>query len=464
MFFIVFVIAISLNAISSQLIVTSNAQDIEIKKLKEKYQNIMDRFLSEIFVDCIFPNITDDTTTIFDIKYKTPSLSSQNEPYFSMKENTIVYPKLFTFTFSYKAIFKGTLSYQGQFLMEINSIAIQETSEKIVFIPVISIDVEEDNFAFYFDQSLNPDFKTNIENLVKTNFFEMNIELFESTFKSIISKGNQYYYYDIFNITMALSDVLGGENLMISMSTFCGICNDVKENGDTVQCYYMGNIEEKQYYDRQKDIEEYDEFFKLDDYYKMFINYRIFIDSMNKNSVMSMVYDLNEKTKPEGFTTKLIAENLYPFFPNLYKIIPSQAIFNVKSHFRVMNITSFDKVNTTMLNEFYFENSNTSLIRIQTEFNWDLNFTDYSTNLNLCVANLRTVNINNLSSDVMYKMENINDFKLLIDSLLQNYIDSIGGLCLYKNKGIDFFEYLRLIEHIHIGKNGIFLKGSPMIY
>ena len=117
-----------------------------------------------------------------------------------------------------------------------------------------------------------------------------------------------------------------------------------------------------------------------------------------------------------------------------------------------------------MLHEFYFENSNESLIILKTEFNWDLNFSDYSTHLNLCVDNLRTVKIKNLSQNSMLKMENINDFKSVIDSLLMDYIASIDGLCLYKNKGIDFSEFLKLIEDVHIGKNGIFLKGSPMTY
>ena len=463
MFFILFVVAISLNVISSQLFVTSNAQEIEVKKLKEKYQIIMDKFLSDTFVGCVFKNITDESTTIFDIKYNKLSLSSEKEPYYYMKENTIVYPKLISLTFSYKAIFNES-SYQGLFTMEIASIAIQETNEKNVFTPVVSIDVEEDNFSFTFDSSLEPEPKAHIENLIRTNFFEMNNELLDYTFTSVISKGNQYFYYDILNITMALSDVLGGENLLMSMSTFCGLCSDVKKKGDTVQCYYMGNIKEEKYYDRQKDIEEYDEFFKLDDYFKIFLGYQIFNESMKVDSVMSMVYTLNEKTKPEAFTTKLLAENLFHFFPNLNKIMLRNANFNVKSHFQSMNMTSFDKGNTTMLHEFYFENSNESMIILKTEFNWDLNFTDYSTHLNLCVANLRTVKIKNLSQNIMLKMENINDFKSVIDSLLMDYIASIDGLCLYKNKGIDFSEFLKLIEDVHIGKNGIFLKGSPMTY
>ena len=74
MFFILFVVAISLNVISSQLFVTSNAQEIEVKKLKEKYQIIMDKFLSDTFVECIFKNITDESTTIFNIKYNKLSL------------------------------------------------------------------------------------------------------------------------------------------------------------------------------------------------------------------------------------------------------------------------------------------------------------------------------------------------------------------------------------------------------
>ena len=42
MFFILFVVAISLNVISSQLFVTSNAQEIEVKKLKEKSNNVFE--------------------------------------------------------------------------------------------------------------------------------------------------------------------------------------------------------------------------------------------------------------------------------------------------------------------------------------------------------------------------------------------------------------------------------------
>ena len=36
------------------------------------------------------------------------------------------------------------------------------------------------------------------------------------------------------------------------------------------------------------------------------------------------------------------------------------------------------------------------------------------------------------------------------------------GLCLYKNKGMNFIEYFKLIEELHVGKNGLFLKGKSM--
>ena len=459
MIFLLFIIGVSLRSTFNQLIVTSQSKGVSLGRIKAKYDEIYKNDLPSIFVNRNFSSFDDETMTIDKITYSTFSIDTS--PYFSLENHIIVYsPRQIYINFNFRATMKNSAEIINDiFTMKITSISIKEKHENYQFTPQISIDVSENDFAIE-NRAMNAELKEKILNLIRKHFFVDNNQIFETQFYSLISSNINIFYKDVKNIDIALSEQFGGEQINISMNTFCGFCSDVKLTGETIQCYYMGNVTEKQYFDRQGDIEEYDDFFKEDGKFKMFVSYLVINDTMNTDAFKSVEFDLNEKTKPEQ-SDKLIVDNLIYFFPNLYKVMSRKAIFHVKSKIDSVKVTGINTGNAIMINNFYFNNDDTkSDIILQTEIMFNIKYTSFATNINVCFDNVKVVKTKNKSSNIIQKLEHVSEFNTLLQTIFNSYISE--GLCLYKNKGMNFIEYFKLIEELHVGKNGLFLKGKSM--
>ena len=459
MIFLLFLLGIALKSISSQLIVTSNSKKNGMEKIKKVYDSIL-ADLPSIFISCNFPSIQDETMTIDKISYN--SYYSYTNPYFYFDKHIITYsPRQFSIIFNFRCTLKSSEEIYSNFTMKITSLSIKEQHEKYKFTPKIAIDVSENDFRYEKEEENNDDIKEQMLTLIKKHFFVDNSQIFETQFYGLISSNINMFYKDVKNIDIILSEQFGEEKLNISLNTFCGFCTDVKLTGETIQCYYMGNVTETQYFDRQGDIEEYDDFFKDDGKFKIFVSYLLVSDTMNTEAFKSSAFDFSEKTKPKE-VEKLIVENLLYFFPNLYKVLPRQESFHVRSKIENAKLSDINTGNAMMTHYFYFNNDETkSVIILQTEFLFKVKYTAFATNMNACFENVKFVKIKNKSQNIFQKLEHVNEFLTLLDSIFNSYISS-NELCLYKGKGMDFVEYFKLIEDIHVGKNGIFLKGKSV--
>ena len=456
MIFLLFVIL--LNAIYAQLIATSNSKDISLERIKTIYEKGFDKFLSYVITH--YNSIEDENMTINNID--CIHYIKETNPYFYLKENIIVYsPSQFYLTFTFDFTLKEGTSSNGNFTMGIHSLDIKEQNNNNVFDVDISIDVSDSDFHILIN-SEDEETKKKVEHLIKSQFFDKNSETLENKFNAIIKEGiKEFYFDDIGNISIALSEQLGGYDLKITMNKFCGLCSDVKKTEETIQCFYMGSVTEKEYFDKQGDIEEYDDFFKEDGNYKMFVNYILINDTMNTNEVRSTIYDFNENTKPKDFE-KLVLENIIYYFPNLYREVPRKASFYVKSHFDNFSLTGSRTASATMKHEFFFNDNKKSVIVLESIFMFDLNYTSFATNLNVCIENIILEKIKNVSPNSLLKLEHAYELLSLMRSIFKSYLINYKEFCLYKNNGIDFVEYFKLIEDFYIGNKGIFIKGKSM--
>ena len=238
--------------VSPQLIVTSNNQQETIEKIITKYNNFFTTQLAHNLLSSNFTDLKESNIQITNIKFKSISLDLTKEPFMLLKRNILSYsPNMITLSFSFSYNIDSSSSTDGEFNFNIYSLLITEKDNKDKIGIEVSIDHKESDFVIVAPTDTT---KANqLLQVISTTFMTYNKDTIISTMESSFKEGHDLYYADLPEITSYTHSDFGHSLIRISTNNFCGLCVDRSENGETAQCYYMGNVTDAKYYDWKDD-------------------------------------------------------------------------------------------------------------------------------------------------------------------------------------------------------------------
>ena len=71
-----------------------------------------------------------------------------------------------------------------------------------------------------------------------------------------------------------------------------------------------------------------------------------------------------------------------------------------------------------MIQNFYFNKDDTKGdISLQTEIMFNIKYTSFATNINVCFDNVKVVKIKNKSSNIIQKLEHVSEFNTLLQTI-----------------------------------------------
>ena len=446
--------------VSPQLIVTSNNQQETIEKIITKYNNFFTTQLAHNLLSSNFTDLKESNIQITNIKFKSISLDLTKEPFMLLKRNILSYsPNMITLSFSFSYNIDSSSSTDGEFNFNIYSLLITEKDNKDKIGIEVSIDHKESDFVIVAPTDTT---KANqLLQVISTTFMTYNKDTIISTMESSFKEGHDLYYADLPEITSYTHSDFGHSLIRISTNNFCGLCVDRSENGETAQCYYMGNVTDAKYYDWKDDAFGKNSFVQDNGSLKMFLHYRLFNDILYFPTKYNHYFTFKEENKPKEYSSKIKAQNLFYYFPNIQYLTSGNYPVSIKTSIdRLIFVDRFHG-EADLLHKVDIGEGTTKIVQFKSFMTFTFELQSKMTSFNICAKDITVTNVQSASKDLRGRIENSKELIAEIQEILSMY-NNEKQICAFDGNGIDMYQYVKLIENAEAGDRGIYIEGKQM--
>ena len=449
-----------LSFVSPQLIVTSSNQQQTIEKIISKYNSFFTTQLADNLLASSFTDLEESNVQITDIKFKSISLDLTKEPFMLLKRNILSYsPNMITLSFSFAYNIDSSSGSDGELNFNIYSLLISETDNKDKIGIEVSIDHKESDFVI-----TSPTDATNANQLrqvISTTFMTHNRDTIISVMEQSFKEGHDLYYADLPDITSYTHSDFGHSLIRISTNNFCGLCVDRSENAETAQCYYMGNVTDAKYYDWKDDAFGKSSFVQDNGSFKLFLHYRLFNDILYFPTKYNHFFTFKEENKPQEYSSKIKAQNLFYYFPNIQYLTSGNYPVSVKTSIdRLIFVDRFHG-EADLLHKVDIGDGTTKIVQFKSFITFAFELKTKMTNFNICAKDITVTNVQSASKDLRGRIENSKELIAEIQEILSMY-NNERQICAFDGNGIDMYQYVKLIEKAEAGDRGIYIEGKQM--
>ena len=440
--FFFFIFILLLPKLKFQLIISSNNIESEQKRISKIYSKIFTDITRTLLYQKTFKLPTDFLNLTL-INFGV--VDNEYVPYFIKELNVLAY-----------------------FPNKIKMVLIGEYKEDIggnftIFNPVITINpyncrivsqIDENNHSFSASFSMvveNDDYfikdgTPNCREIFIKDFIRLNEDIIKNIISISIDNGMKNYYEKKKPITFYTHYK---KNISIYFNNLVSLCDSRKNNSDTIQCYYMGNLGNNDLVYNKKDaIDYYSDFFVDNKKYKMFFNMILINNILNEVILDAYYEDNNETLKNLSNYLGIGTNNDNKLF---YKINDKKISFDNKNNLNI-NI-SYDT-------EFYSNDIIKANIffSINLEINLDIELTGFNLCLNKFDSMIKRNHITLFENEIDEKDEELNE--ILSEIFVEKYFQDNN--CFFEDYGIDLIDYFKYIDNYIILENGIIFEGESM--
>lgn len=299
-----------------------------------------------------------------------------------------------------------------------------------------------------------------IKNFLFSKVGELYLDTFKEQLKNRLNQGYQQIVSSFHPFTFQTASFLLEQTMQIGINQFMYFSKDITKKKERILSYYSGNISEQLDYNESEDHKN-EEFFisnkdsKYTNKGMFFFNYKIIKELIDEIKKKNLSFKLTQESNP--FKDKIMnVDYLKNFLLKINYDYSPGTLFEIHSNitqveYLTKNITQIQLINSMIIN-------NTEIMIFSTSLNITLRYDSEFSEINICISHLNEVEIK--IEQCNYKIMELKKMREEIKKWIREIFTS-SKICIFK-ENIDLYKYLKIIEEIRPGENGIFVIGEPI--
>ena len=299
-----------------------------------------------------------------------------------------------------------------------------------------------------------------IKNYLSSKVRELYIDSFKEQLKNRLNQGYQQIVSSFHPFTFQTASFLLEQTMQIGINQFMYFSKDVTKKKERILSYYSGNISDQLDYNASEDHKN-EEFFisnkesKYTNKGMFFFNYKIIKELIDEIKKKNLSFQLTQDSNP--FKDKIMnVDYLKNFLLKINYDYSPGTLFEIHSNitqveYLTKNITQIQLTNSMIIN-------NTKIMTFFSSLNITLRYDSEFSEINICISHLNEVEIK--IEQCNYKIMELKKLREEIKKWIREIFTS-SKICIFK-ENINLYKYLKIIEEIRPGENGIFVIGEPI--